>query len=94
MSKALGKRGMEWIEIGSAEEYRLKIPKAKAGQQVGITPCFFELVERRFISAEDAEALREGCRSCTLAEDDDEIPRPVRKRRGNGKETKRKRSGN
>jgi hypothetical protein len=94
LRKDLGKRGKELIVICSGEEYFLAIPKAKATQQVGITPCFFELVERHFITAEDAEALREGCRSVRLAEDDDGIPPPARKRRGNGKETKRKRSGN
>jgi hypothetical protein len=94
LRKALGKRGKELIAIGSGEEYFLTIRKARAAEQVGGAPCFFELVERHFVSAEDAEVLREHCRQCNLGDDDDGFPAAVRKRRGNGKETKRKQSGN
>ena len=94
LRKMLGRPGKELIANGSGEEYRLALSKAEAAKRVILAPCFFELAERKFVAAADVELLRKHCRTRKLADDDNGISPPLRKRRGNRKETKRKPNGN
>jgi hypothetical protein len=95
LRKSLGTCGKQLIVIGSGEEYRMTIPKTKIADRVSVAPCFLELEERRIVPKEDLELLRKVCRRRRLVDDDDSRPsRPFGKPNGNGKETKRKRSGN
>jgi hypothetical protein len=46
------------IATGGRQEYRLAIPRDEILMLLGVTPCFFELVSRRVVTAEAAEILR------------------------------------
>jgi len=48
-----------WIETGMSQEYRLTIPREEMAVQIALTPCFFELVDLKVVTEEQAEELRE-----------------------------------
>jgi hypothetical protein len=60
--------GKQLIETGCVQEYRLTIAKAKIAERVGVTHCFFELVDLHVVSTEEAETLRKTCSLCILQE--------------------------
>jgi hypothetical protein len=69
LRKALGAHvGKKLIERAGDRRYRLTIPKTKVAQQVGVTPCLFELGAEGDPREERAEMLRRHCRACVLSE--------------------------
>jgi hypothetical protein len=60
--------GKQLIETGCVQEYRLTIAKAKITDRVGVTHCFFELVDLHVVTPEEAETLRKTCPPCILRE--------------------------
>jgi hypothetical protein len=60
--------GKQLIETGCVQEYRLTIAKAKIAERVGVTHCFFELVDLHVVTTEEAETLRKTCSLCILRE--------------------------
>jgi hypothetical protein len=60
--------GKKLIETGCVQEYRLTIAKAKIAERVGVTHCFFELVDLHVVTTEEAETLRKTCSQCILRE--------------------------
>jgi hypothetical protein len=55
--------GAALIVNGSGEEYRLA-----AKCELVVSPCFYELVNRKLLTPEQAERIRSNCRKCTKAE--------------------------
>jgi hypothetical protein len=49
--------GAALIERGDGEEYRLAMKRAEIKTHVALAPCYIELVERKIISAAEAETL-------------------------------------
>jgi hypothetical protein len=66
--------GKQLIETGCVQEYRLTIAKAKIAERVGVTRCFFELVDLHVVTNAQAEILRRTCPPCILRETE-ELPR-------------------
>jgi hypothetical protein len=66
--------GKQLIETGCVQEYRFTIPKAKIAERVGVTHCFFELVDLHVVTPEESETLRLTCPPCGLRENE-ELPR-------------------
>jgi hypothetical protein len=60
--------GKQLIETGCVQEYRLTIAKAKIGKRVGVTRCFFELVDLHVVTNVQADTLRGTCPACILRE--------------------------
>ena len=60
--------GKQLIETGCVQEYRLTIAKARIAERVGVTHCFFELVDLHVVATEEAETLRKTCSPCILRE--------------------------
>jgi hypothetical protein len=60
--------GKQLIETGCVQEYRLTIAKAKIAERVGVTRCFFELVDMHVVTNAQADTLRRTCPACILRE--------------------------
>ena len=50
--------GLDLIETGMSSQYRLRIPRAELANRVKLTPCFFELVDLKVVTPDQAEELR------------------------------------
>jgi hypothetical protein len=65
--------GMELIEVGIGDEYRLTIPREEIADRVLVTNCFFQLVDRKVISQAHADMLRQHLRVIPLSQFKEEM---------------------